>query len=186
MPGPHLRASKGMRKAQKNGWSDSVLESQFWTPIRRLRIISSYKRSHFGIQIWIPQRDGAFGAGALAKNGFCEQVRQVPRLSWLCPTLLFDHTVLRPGTLLRIREVLSAQPVFGLDFGLHSGSSIRASFLGRQPVACGFSGARIATIAETSESCRSEFPLDMCYCERRKFWVPQCNCATEKVTPGKT
>ena len=50
--------------------------------------ISSYKGLHFGGQILDPKMGSSrvmfFRAGALSKNGFCEQVRRVHRRVWLC------------------------------------------------------------------------------------------------------
>ena len=62
------------------------------------------------------------------------------------------------------------------------GSSTRASFVGRQQVASGFSRTKIARIAETGEMVGAHFLL-MCYCGRSKLWAAQDTQSPELRAP---
>ena len=151
---PRLRALKAHAETPKNVRKNYVGRTPFWGPIfgpqnGGRESISSYKGPHFGGQIFNPKMGSSrvmfFRAGALSKNGFCEQVRRVHRrfgCAWGGPV---GETNFWIG--------FRTPPILG--------SSTRASFAGRQQVASGFSQTRIAMMAETGEMVGASF-LSIC------------------------
>ena len=86
---PRLRALRAHAETPKNVGKNYVGRTPKFGPQNGGReSISIFKGPHFRGQILDPKMGSSrvmfFRAGALSKNGFCEQVRRVHRRVWLC------------------------------------------------------------------------------------------------------